>query len=353
MKNDIDKLLHATIDSKASDLHITVGLPPMIRLDGELQPLWDIEPYRPDETKQLITSILSEHQRSVLEETGQVDYSHSLSGYGRFRVNAYKQRTSYSMALRVVASGIPTLAELNLPNTLEILTHVNKGLILVTGPTGSGKSTTLASMIDIINSQRSAHILTLEDPIEYLHKHKKSMVNQREVGQDTSSYQAALRAALREDPDVILVGEMRDLDSISIALTAAETGHLVLSTLHTVGAAKTIDRVIDVFPPHQQQQVRVQMSSVIQSVISQQLLMKRSGHGRIVALEIMIANPAIRNLIREGKNHQINSIIQMNGKMGMVTMDNYLYDLYAKGQISMDNALFYAVDQENMKKRFA
>lgn len=351
MKNDIDKLLQATIESKASDLHITVGLPPMVRIDGDLRPLWEVAPYSQDETKKLATSFVNDSQLKILESTGQVDFSYSWSGYGRFRVNAFKQRTSYTVALRVIGSGIPTLKELNLPNTLHDLTKINKGLILVTGPTGSGKSTTLASMIDIINSERSAHILTLEDPIEYLHKHKKSMVNQREIGQDTTSYQDGLRAALREDPDVILVGEMRDLDSIAIALTAAETGHLVLSTLHTIGAAKTIDRVIDVFPPHQQQQVRTQMASVLQSVVSQQLLAKKSGHGRIVALEIMIANPAIRNLVREGKNHQINSIIQMSGKHGMVTMDSYLYDLYNKGVISMENALFYSVDQEAMRKR--
>ncbi|SHE28365.1 type IV pilus twitching motility protein PilT [Alkalibacter saccharofermentans] len=352
MKNDIFEMLKATSDKKASDLHITVGLPPMIRVDGALRPLVMEDPYTPEESQKLIFSLMDKHQISVLEEKGQVDYSYSIPGWGRFRVNAYMQRNSYSMACRVVAAKIPTLEDLSLPETLRDLTRLNKGLILVTGPTGSGKSTTLASMIDIINEERKSHILTLEDPIEYLHRHKNSMVNQREVGHDTDSYSSGLRAALREDPDVILVGEMRDLDSISIALTAAETGHLVLSTLHTVGSAKTIDRVIDVFPPHQQQQVKVQLSTVLQGVISQQLISKKDQPGRIVALEIMLANPAIRNLIREGKTHQVNSIIQMSAKTGMVTMDNYLFDLYNKGLITMDNALFYSLDQENMKKKF-
>ncbi|MBF7095763.1 type IV pilus twitching motility protein PilT [Alkalibacter mobilis] len=352
MKSDIYEMLKTTTECKASDLHITAGLPPMVRIDGSLKPLVNEEPYTPDETESLIFSIMDDQQIKVLQDKGQVDYSYSLPGFGRFRVNAFRQRNSYSMACRVVGSKIPTLEELNLPETLAELTRLNKGLILVTGPTGSGKSTTLASMIDIINQERKCHILTLEDPIEYLHKHKSSMVNQREVGHDTNNYSEALRAALREDPDVILVGEMRDLDSISIALTAAETGHLVLSTLHTVGSAKTIDRVIDVFPPHQQQQIKVQLSTVLQAVISQQLISKKNQSGRIVALEVMVANPAIRNLIREGKTHQVNSIIQMSGKLGMVTMDNYLFDLYSKGLISMDNALFYCLDQENMRKRF-
>lgn len=352
MKNDIFEMLKATSEKKASDLHITVGLPPMIRVDGSLRPLVMEEPYTPEESQKLIFSLMDKQQIATLEEKGQVDYSYSIPGWGRFRVNAYRQRNSYSVACRVVAAEIPTLEDLNLPETLRSLTRLNKGLILVTGPTGSGKSTTLASMIDIINEERKCHILTLEDPIEYLHRHKNSMVNQREVGHDTNDYNAGLRAALREDPDVILVGEMRDLDSISIALTAAETGHLVLSTLHTVGTAKTIDRVIDVFPPYQQQQVKVQLSTVIQGVISQQLIAKKDQPGRIVALEIMLANPAIRNLIREGKTHQVNFILQMSGKTGMVTMDNYLFDLYNKGLISMDNALFYSLDQENMKKKF-
>lgn len=351
MKNDIFELLKKTSQRGASDLHITVGLPPIIRENGELKSL-DSQPYNSEETKKLISAIMTKEQLDTIEEKGQVDFSYSVAGFGRFRINAYKQRGSYSIACRVVGSDIPTFQELHLPNIMHQLTQYNKGLVLITGPTGSGKSTTLASMINIINKERSCHILTLEDPIEYLHRHNKSMVNQREVGYDTVDYAAGLRAALRQDPDVILIGEMRDLETISTALTAAETGHMVLSTLHTVGAAKTIDRIIDVFPPHQQQQVRVQLSTVLQGVVSQQLLPRKDKKGRIVSLEIMLANPAIRNLIREGKTHQINSIIQMSGTLGMTTMDTYLLDLFKKGIISKENTLFYSIDSENMKKKF-
>ncbi|MFZ7120647.1 MAG: type IV pilus twitching motility protein PilT [Eubacteriaceae bacterium] len=347
---NIIQLLKDTTSKSASDLHITVGLPPMIRMDGSLVPLRE-EVYSAEEIKTAVSSIMNETQIKTLEDKGQVDYSYSIHGWGRYRVNAYKQRGSYSLACRVVGMEIPSLKSLHLPETMHELTLFNKGLILITGPTGSGKSTTLASMIDIINRERSCHILTLEDPIEYLHKHNKSMVNQREVGYDTIDYAAGLRAALRQDPDVILIGEMRDLETISIALTAAETGHLVLSTLHTVGVAKTIDRIIDVFPPHQQQQVRVQLSTVLQSVVSQQLIPRKDIKGRIVALEIMKANAAIRNLIRESKTHQINSIIQMSGRNDMVTMDNYLAKLYQQGIISKDNALFYCLDNETMKRK--
>ena len=254
------------------------------------------------------------------------------------------------MALRVVASEIPEPDKLGIPKAVIDLYSKTRGLILVTGPTGSGKSTTLASLINIINREREAHILTLEDPIEYLHKHRKSIVNQREIGSDTKSYANALRAALRQDPDVILVGEMRDLETISIAITAAETGHLVLSTLHTIGAAKTIDRIIDVFPPYQQQQIRVQMSSVLQAVISQQLIKRKNLEGRVAAIEVMLATPAISNLIREGKTHQINSIIQTGAKYGMQTMDNAILQLYREGKISRESAIIYAVDTEYVNK---
>jgi twitching motility protein PilT len=250
----------------------------------------------------------------------------------------------------LVASRIPDPEELGLPISVTELAKKNRGLILVTGPTGSGKSTTLASLINMINQQRGDHILTLEDPIEYLHRHNKSIVNQREIGHDSQSYANALRAALRQDPDVILVGEMRDLETISIAITAAETGHLVLSTLHTIGAAKTIDRVIDIFPPFQQQQIRVQMSTVLEAVISQQLIPKKDKQGRVAAIEVMIANPAIRNLIREGKSHQITSIIQTGMKYGMQTMDHSLADLYKKGVISREEAVMYAVDQDVLSR---
>ena len=347
---NINQLLEETIRRKASDLHITAGVPPMLRIDGNLQPLGEVV-LTPEDTRRFIETLLDEKQQFVFNEVGQVDFSYSVSGMGRFRVNAYRQRGSCAAAFRLIPTIIPSLKQLNLPDHLSDFTKHTRGLILVTGPTGSGKSTTLAALIDIINRERQEHIITLEDPIEYLHKHNNSIVNQREIGQDSDSYAGALRAALRQDPDVILVGEMRDLETISIAITAAETSHLVLSTLHTVGAAKTIDRIIDVFPPHQQQQVRVQLSTVLQGVISQQLLKKKDVPGRIVALEIMKSTPAISNLIREGKVHQIQSSIQMGGRLGMVTMDAYLLDLYRKGMISREDALLYAVDQDAMKNK--
>jgi twitching motility protein PilT len=283
-------------------------------------------------------------------ERGEFDFSYSSPGRGRYRVNAYRQRGSLGMALRIIPHEIPSMQQLGLPPVLSDLARLPRGLILVTGPTGSGKSTTLATMIDQINKERKVHILTLEDPIEYLHSHKRSIVNQREIGSDSRSFTSALRGALREDPDVILVGEMRDLDTISIAITAAETGHLVLSTLHTLGSAKTIDRIIDVFPPHQQQQVRVQLSSVIQAVVSQQLLPKADGKGRVAAHEIMISTPAIRNLIREDKVHQIDTAIQTGGKFRMHTMDSSLVNLYNRGLISRDVALTQSINHEEMKK---
>nr|WP_246566199.1 type IV pilus twitching motility protein PilT [Tissierella simiarum] len=337
------------IEKYASDIHITVGMPPVMRISGELVTFEDII-LNPDDTKDLISQALSNTQWNELEEKGEVDTSFSSPGVGRFRINAYKQRGSYGMALRIIPLEIPTIEDLGLPTIVKDLSNLPRGLILVTGPTGSGKSTTLASMINLINQEKKCHILTLEDPIEYLHKHNKSIVNQREIGSDSRSFSNGLRAALRQDPDVILVGEMRDLETISIALTAAETGHLVLSTLHTIGAAKTIDRIIDVFPPHQQQQVRVQFSSVIQSIISQQLLPKANGEGRVAAFEIMVANPAIRNLIREEKVHQIDTAIQTGAKFGMQTMDSSLLELYIKGMITKETALMQAVNQDNIKK---
>jgi len=334
---------------KASDIHITVGIPPTFRVNGELVPYAD-ENLSPDETENLVRQTMSEDQFKMLMEKGEYDFSYSSPGKGRYRVNAYTQRGSLGMALRIIPLEIPTMQELGLPAVISDLARLPRGLILVTGPTGSGKSTTLATMIDQINRERKEHILTLEDPIEYLHKHRASIVNQREIGSDSISFGNALRGALRQDPDVILVGEMRDLDTISIAITAAETGHLVLSTLHTLGAAKTIDRIIDVFPPHQQQQVRVQLSSVIQAVISQQLLPRADGKGRVAAHEIMIATPAIRNLIREEKIHQINTNIQTGGKHSMQTMDSSLIDLYSRGLIRKEIALNRAIDHEEIKK---
>lgn len=346
---NIVELLKIGMEKRASDIHITVGVPPILRIDGKLTPL-DMEPLKPSNTKDLVYNTLSESLIQQLEKEGELDTSFSSPGIGRYRVNAYKQRGSYAMALRIIPLEIPSMESLGLPAVIKDLARLPRGLILVTGPTGSGKSTTLAAMIDLINKERNCHILTLEDPIEYLHKHNRSIVNQREIGIDSKSFANGLRAALRQDPDVILVGEMRDLETISIALTAAETGHLVLSTLHTVGSAKTIDRIIDVFPPYQQQQVRVQLSTVIQAIISQQLLPKASGDGRVAAFEVMIATPAIRNLIREEKIHQIDTAIQTGAKYKMQTMDNSLIDLYSRGVITKETALMQAVNQENIKR---
>lgn len=346
---DLLQLVSYGTDNFASDIHITVGRPPIFRINGELETLGG-EPLTPEQTESLTKQALTDKLWEELKDKGEIDFSYSSPGKGRYRVNAYKQRGSYAMALRIIPLEIPSMKSLGLPSVVEDLARLRRGLILVTGPTGSGKSTTLASMIDQINREKSCHILTLEDPIEYLHKHHKSMINQREVGTDSDSFSNALRAALRQDPDVILVGEMRDLETISIALTAAETGHLVLSTLHTSGAAKTIDRVIDVFPPHQQQQVRVQMSSVVQGIISQQLVPRADDKGRVGAFEVMIATPAIRNLIREDKIHQIDTAIQTGGSLKMQTMDSCLIDLYRKGLIRKDTALLRSINKEDMKK---
>lgn len=346
---DIIELLKETTEKKASDLHLTVALPPIVRINGRLERI-SSQNLTPADTEQLVRQVLSEKQQKELDEKGELDLSFANPGLGRFRVNAYKQRGTCSMAIRVVALTIPTMDELGLPPILKDIAMKPRGLFLVTGPTGSGKSTTLAAMLDYINKQKSCHILTLEDPIEYLYKHDKSMVNQREIGNDSDSFANALRAALRQDPDVILVGEMRDLETIAIAITAAETGHLVLSTLHTVGAAKTIDRIIDVFPSHQQQQVKVQLSTVLEGILSQQLLPKKNGDGRIAAFELMVATPAIRNLIREGKTHQIQSLIQTGNKFSMKTMDNSLNELYNKGIISMEAALNSSVDREMLER---
>lgn len=342
-------LVKEAIERKASDIHITVGMPVVLRVNGKLEKL-EGESLNPEDTKRMVYEVLSENLIVELEEKGEIDSSYSSPGLGRFRVNAYKQRGSYGMALRVIPLDIPSMDDLGLPSVLKELARLPRGLVLITGPTGSGKSTTLATMVDQINRENDYHILTLEDPIEYLHKHNKSIVNQREIGTDSLSFDSALRAALRQDPDVILVGEMRDLETISIAITAAETGHLVLSTLHTIGAAKTIDRIIDVFPPHQQQQVKVQLSSVIQGIVSQQLIPRMDGSGRIGAFEIMTATPAIRNLIREGKIHQIDTAIQTGAERNMQTMDNSLLQLFKMGSISHESVMTQAVDKEYVKK---
>ncbi len=346
----IEGLLEEAKELKASDLHITVGVPPKIRINGILMDM-KYPKLMPDQAAALIETILKEPFKSTFLQHGEVDFAYAIPGYGRYRVNVFKQRGSYAAVIRLVNTTIPLPADIGLPESIVELTKKKRGLVLVTGPTGCGKSTTLASLINEINESSYSHIITLEDPIEYLHYHKKAVVNQREIGLDTGGYTQALRAALREDPDVILVGEMRDLDTISIAITAAETGHLVFSTLHTIGAANTIDRVIDVFPPHQQQQIRIQLASVLESVISQQLIPTQDTIGRVAAFEVMHATPAIKNLIREGKTHQLDNVLQTGKKLGMQRMDDAIYDLYLKRRIDAEHALNFAQDPFILEKK--
>lgn len=346
----IVELLKLAHRNKASDVHITVGVPPVFRINGKLVHIDNIDNLMPEDTQEIAFELLSEKQQKTLADKGEIDFSYAIGGIGRFRVNVYSQRGSYSIAIRPIPLEIPSHKELGLPDILLELSERQRGLILVTGPTGSGKSTTLATMIDHINENRRCHVLTLEDPIEYLHRHKSSIINQREIGYDTESYATALRAALRQDPDVILIGEMRDLETISVAVTAAETGHLVLATLHTIGAVSTVDRVIDVFPSEQQQQIRVQLGSVLQGVVSQQLVRRADGSGRIGAFEIMLCNQAVKNLIREGKSHQLLSSIQTGRKIGMMSMDTSLVELYKQGIITVDEALAHSVDKTFIKR---
>lgn len=343
----IEDILRAAKDAGASDVHITVGIPPKMRVNGNLIAM-NYPKMLPNDTLGVVMEIMSEKQKAIFDERGEYDMSFSIPNLGRYRVNAYRQRGSVAVALRLVGTSIPTAEELGVPESVMDLYQRKRGLVLVTGPTGSGKSTTLAAIIDKINNNREAHIITLEDPIEYLHQHKLSIVNQREIGLDSSSYAHALRAALREDPDVILVGEMRDFETISVAITAAETGHLVLSTLHTIGAASTVDRIIDVFPPHQQQQIRVQLSNVLEAVVSQQLIPKKEGKGRVAAFEVMHSNHAVRNLIREGKSHQLITVMQTNRKSGMITMDEAIVQMYQTQQIDKENAIQFAQDSDVM-----
>lgn len=346
----IQELLAEARQRGASDVHLSVGIPPKCRIHGVLEEM-NGDRLMPEDTEKLIQPMLTQRTAETLMEKGEVDFSYSAPDLGRFRVNIFKQRGTYAAVLRLINTEIPTPEQLGLPRSILGLTEKRRGLVLVTGPTGSGKSTSLASLMDIINENHSQHCITLEDPIEYVHNHKRCIINQREVGLDTESFGNALRVALREDPDVILVGEMRDLETIQIALEAAETGHLVFSTLHTIGAAPTIDRVIDVFPPHQQQQVRIQLAGVLEAVISQQLMPTIGGRGRTAAFEVMLATPAIKNLIREAKSHQIPSIIQTSKKQGMILMDDSIYELYLKRKISIETALSYAQDPQMLEKK--
>ena len=323
----------------ASDLHVTAGTPPVVRVRGEVERLEGFESFTPEDTQQLLYRILSSEQQKHLELKRQLDFSHSIPGLARFRVNVYFQRESIGAAFRLIPAELKTLEELGIPATLHQLAEKPRGLVLITGPTGSGKSTTLAALIDEINRNRSEHILTIEDPIEFLHRHKRCIVNQREIGPDATSFAEALRAALRQDPDVILVGEMRDLETISPALTAAETGHLVFGTLHTQSAPSTIDRIIDVFPSEQQEQVRIQIASSLQGVVTQALLPTADGVGRTPALEILLPDDAVRNLIRQGKVEQIYSIMQTNTGRGMQTMEQSLADLIQRRVVNFDVGL--------------
>jgi twitching motility protein PilT len=335
----IDELLERMVGLGASDLHITVGTPPAIRVRGHVSRLDDFTVLDPESTRQLMYQILSTEQQKRFEVNRQLDFSHSIPGVARFRVNVYMQRESVGAAFRVIPDQIKTLEELQLPVSLAELAQKPRGLVLVTGPTGSGKSTTLAAMIDEVNRTRHEHILTIEDPIEFVHRHKSGIVNQREIGVDAVGFGEALRGALRQDPDVILVGEMRDLETIAIALTAAETGHLVLGTLHTQSASSTIDRIIDVFPAEQQEQVRIQIAGALQGVITQSLLPTADGMGRVAALEILLPDDAVRNLVRQGKVEQIYSVMQTNTARGMQTMEQALQELVSRRIVTYETAL--------------
>jgi len=338
----LEKILNLAGSKKASDIHLTVESPPVLRIDGSMLKL-ETEKLSQTDLEVFAHSLMNEQQVKRFTEYGELDLSYSLPGVGRYRVNLFRQRGSIGVVIRLIPFVISSPESLGLPPVSIELAKLHKGLVLVTGPTGSGKSTTLASLVDYINRTRACHIVTIEDPIEYLHRHKLSLVNQREVGNDTQSFSNALRAVLRQDPDVILVGEMRDMETIATAVTAAETGHLVFSTLHTNDATQSVDRMIDVFPSHQQQQIRVQLAAVLQGILSQQLFPRADHLGRVAAIEVMLATPAVRSLIREGKTHQLPTVIQTNAKLGMQTMDRSIMDLVQKGLVS------YEVAQEKLQ----
>ena len=346
----IPELLTRLLEIGGSDLHVTAGAPPTVRLHGDLRPIEGYPVLTPRSIQSMMYAILPQKLRERFEQELELDMSYSLPGAARFRVNVYFQRDSIGAAFRVIPYEIKNIEELQLPPVVADLARFQRGFIVVTGPTGSGKSTTLASMVDVVNTERAAHIMTVEDPIEFLHRHKTCIVNQREIGSDTHGFGQALKHVLRQDPDVILVGEMRDLETIGTAITAAETGHLVFATLHTQDAPQTIDRIIDVFPPHQQQQVRVQLATTLQGVVTQQLIPTSDGHGRAAAVEVMIATPAIRNLIREGKVHQIYSAMQAGGRYGMQTMDMSLAALVKSGKITQQMAFERCHDAEELAR---
>jgi twitching motility protein PilT len=346
---NLNDMLIRVAERGASDLHLTSGRPPTMRVNGNLEAL-EGRTLTGTDTRQLMYSIMTQEQREVLERNWECDFAHSIPGIARFRVNAYFQRGVVGAAFRLISASIRSFEDLGLPLIIEEFANKPRGFVLVTGPTGSGKTTTLASIIDYINDTRSVHIMTVEDPIEYLHRHKLAMVNQREIGSDTKSFSQALKYVLRQDPDVILIGELRDLETIQAALTAAETGHLVFATLHTQDAAQTVDRVIDVFPPHQQQQVRIQLAGSLQGIVSQQLLPTADGTGRVVCCEVLVPTPAIRNLIREAKTHQLATAMQTGRKYGMVTMDESLADRCRRGLISYDLAMAKAADPAVLKQ---
>ena len=345
----IELLLEDVIRKHASDLHIQIGLPPMLRIDGSLTAIPGFIPLNGDEVEKLVFAILDEDQQQILMKDKEFDFSFAFGDLGRFRVNAFHERGNLAAALRLIPNEIKTITELGMPNVVNNFAAYPRGLVLVTGPTGSGKSTTLAALVDKINSEKSHHIITIEDPIEFTHKSKRSVVVQREVHYDTYSFSAALRSSLRQDPDVVLIGEMRDLETISAAITIAETGHLVFATLHTNSAAQSIDRMVDVFPPHQQPQIRAQLSNILMAICSQRLV-PAIGGGRVVAAEILVATPAVRNIIREGKSHQLDAVIQTGADNGMQSMDKTLVGLVQAGTITIDEARNYAVDLSEFER---
>ena len=350
MREALDIMLRTLVESGGSDLHLTVGAPPMIRVHGDLRPLPDYPKLTAKDTAGLVHAVLTDEQWAQFEHDQEIDIAYSLSGISRYRVNCFQQRNAYGSVMRAIPFEIKPLHELGVPSQIERFAYLPRGLVLVTGPTGSGKTTTLASLLDLANMTRRDHIVTIEDPIEFLHNHKRCVVNQREVGVDTAGFAAALKRVLRQDPDIILVGELRDLETVSTALTAAETGHLVLATLHTQSAAQTIDRVIDIFPPHQQQEVRAQLSTALQGVVTQALVKKQDGSGRTIVCEIMFATSAIRNLIREGKNHQIPSFMQSSGQDGMLTFDQHLAARVHEDAITYEQGLELCHSVEEFKR---